>query len=241
MNRVERAIIMAAGKGTRMLPITLKTPKPLVKINGIRMIDTVIQALHHNGIFEIYIVSGYLKEQFRVLENKYNVKILENPFYDSCNNISSLYIAREYIENSIILDGDQIIYNNQILSPEFEKSGYNAVWREEYTDEWMMQVNNRKVISCSREGGERGWQLYSISRWNKEDGRKLRKYLEIEFEEKNNRQIYWDDVVMFCYFEDFDLEIRPMQNNDVIEIDNLCELATLDATYKKYIEDQKNE
>lgn len=153
MNRVERAIIMAAGKGTRMLPITLKTPKPLVKINGIRMIDTVIQALHHNGIFEIYIVSGYLKEQFRVLENKYNVKILENPFYDSCNNISSLYIAREYIENSIILDGDQIIYNDQILSPEFEKSGYNAVWREEYTDEWMMQVNNRKVISCSREGG----------------------------------------------------------------------------------------
>ena len=81
---------MAAGKGTRMLPITLKTPKPLVKINGIRMIDTVIQALHHNGIFEIYLVSGYLKEQFRVLENKYNVKILENPFYDSCNNISSL-------------------------------------------------------------------------------------------------------------------------------------------------------
>ena len=73
MNRVERAIIMAAGKGTRMLPITLKTPKPLVKINGIRMIDTVIQALHHNGIFEIYLVSGYLKEQFRVLENKYNV------------------------------------------------------------------------------------------------------------------------------------------------------------------------
>lgn len=131
MNRVERAIIMAAGKGTRMLPITLKTPKPLVKINGIRMIDTVIQALHHNGIFEIYIVSGYLKEQFRVLENEYNVKILENPFYDSCNNISSLYIAREYIENSIILDGDQIIYNDQILSPEFEKSGYNAVWREE--------------------------------------------------------------------------------------------------------------
>ena len=104
-----------------------------------------------------------------------------------------------------------------------------------------MQVNNRKVISCSREGGERGWQLYSISRWNKEDGRKLRKYLEIEFEEKNNRQIYWDDVVMFCYFEDFDLEIRPMQKNDVIEIDNLCELARLDATYKKYIEDLKKE
>ena len=75
MNRVERAIIMAAGKGTRMLPITLKTPKPLVKINGIRMIDTVIQALHHNGIFEIYIVSGYLKEQFRVLENEYNVEV----------------------------------------------------------------------------------------------------------------------------------------------------------------------
>ena len=112
MNKAERAIIMAAGLGNRMRPVTLTTPKPLVKVNGERMIDTVIQGLHENGITEIYIVVGYLKEQFYALEQEYpGVTIIENPYYDTCNNISSLYVARDHIENAMILDGDQIVYN----------------------------------------------------------------------------------------------------------------------------------
>lgn len=200
MHRVERAIIMAAGLGNRLRPITLTTPKPLVKVKGIRMIDTAIEGLHSNGIYEIYIVVGYLKEKFAELEKMYyGVKLIENPYYDICNNISSLYVARNYIENAIILDGDQIICNPQILAPEFERSGYNSIWTEEETNEWLQTVENGIVTSCSRKGGNKGWQLYGISRWTAEDGRKLKHHLEIEFEYKKNWQIYWDDVVMFCY------------------------------------------
>ena len=233
MHTVKRAIIMAAGKGTRMRPVTLTTPKPLVKINGRRMIDTVIEALHKNGITEIYIVVGYLKEQFAVLTKEYNnITLIENPYYDTCNNISSLYVARNFIEDSIILDGDQIIYNEEILTPEFERSGYNAVWTDGETDEWLMTVENGIVTSCSRTGGKNGWQLYSISRWSEEDGKKLKKHLELEFKEKNTRQIYWDDVAMFCHAEEYKLGISPMKSSDVIEIDNLDELIALDPSYK---------
>ena len=85
------------------------------------MIDTVINGLHEQGIYEIYMVVGYLKEQFEELEKEYEgVKLIENPYYDSCNNISSLYAAREHLENCMILDGDQLIYNHEILAPEFE-------------------------------------------------------------------------------------------------------------------------
>ncbi len=239
MHKIKRAIIMAAGIGKRMQPVTLKTPKPLIRINGVRMIDTAIRGLHENGIYEIYVVVGYLKEQFQTLEQEYaGVKLIENPYYDTCNNISSLYVARNHIEDVIILDGDQLIYNTEILSPEFEKSGYNAVWTDNETDEWLMTVKNGIVQSCSRTGGKHGWQLFSISRWSAEDGKKLKRHLETEFEVKKNYRLYWDDVAMFCYPEEYQLGIREMSAGDLIEVDNLSELITLDSSYKKYMEDK---
>ena len=176
MHQVKRAIIMAAGTGSRMRPVTLHTPKPLVAVGGRRMIDTVIDGLHANGIHEIHSVVGYLAEQFRQLEETVpGVYIIENPWFDSCNNISSLYVAREYLEDAIILDGDQIVYNPEILKRDFARSGYNAVWTEEPTKEWLLQVEDGIVTGCSRTGGSRGWQLYSVSRWSAEDGRRLRR------------------------------------------------------------------
>ena len=232
MHKAVRAIIMAAGKGERMHPLTEKVPKPLIRVNGRRMIDSVIEGLRANGILEIYIVVGHLKEQFEELKILYpGVELIENPYYETCNNISSLYAVRDHLEDCMILDGDQIIYDPSILAPEFERSGYNAVWTDEETTEWLMTVENGIVTGCSRTGGTRGWQLYSISRWSAEDGAKLKKHLELEFDVKKNRQIYWDDVAMFCHPEEYTLGIRPMRAEDIIEIDSLEELIAADPTY----------
>lgn len=230
---VKRAIILAAGKGNRMRPITDNIPKPLIKVNGVRMIDTAIHALKENGIDDIYVVVGYLKEKFKVLEG---VKLIENPYYDRCNNISSLYVARNYIEDAIIMDGDQMIYNSDSLKPEFDRSGYNVIWTEEKTGEWLLEVENEVITSCSREGGRNGWQLYSVSRWSSDDGKKLKKHLEYEFEVKKNYQIYWDDIALFCYPDEYKLGIRTMKKGDIIEVDNVSELAELDASYEKYLQ-----
>ena len=237
---VKRAIIMAAGIGKRMQPLTFETPKPLVKVNGVRMIDTVVDGLRTNGISEIYVVVGHLKEQFFEWGKEKGVQIIENPYYDTCNNISSLYVAREHLGDCIILDGDQIIYNPAILDPHFTLSGYNAVWCEGETNEWLMDVKNGVVKSCSRTGGSHGWQLFSISRWTAEDGEKLRRHLEYEFD-RGNRQIYWDDVAMFCHFEDYKLGIREMQESDIIEVDGLDELVAIDHSYQSYLQKQEKE
>lgn len=232
MIKVNRAIIMAAGRGERMNPVTLKTPKPLVSVNGKRMIDSVIDGLHQNGIFEIYIVVGYLREQFLSLEEVYpNVRLIYNPDYAEWNNIASLYAAKEYLSDCMILYGDQIIHDPKALDPYFELSGYNAVRTEQPTKEWLLQTENGIIKSCSRIGGTGGWQLYSISRWSAEDGAKLRRYVEIEYK-KNNRSIYWDDIPIFIYPNEFTLGIHPMKNSDVLEIDTLNELMDADPSYR---------
>ena len=93
--RVQRAVFIAAGFGSRLVPITLNTPKPLVRVNGKRMIDTLLDAVLAAGIEEIYIVRGHLSEQFDQLLNKYpQIRFLENPAYNETNNISSAMCAR---------------------------------------------------------------------------------------------------------------------------------------------------
>lgn len=237
MNTVKRAVIVAAGEGRRMRPVTLDTPKSLVRVNGVRLIDTVLRGLLANGITEIYVVVGYLKEQFQALTREYpSVTLIENPWYDSCNNISSLYAAREHLEDAIITDADLIIRNPRVLAPHFERSGYNAVWTDGPTGEWLLTVEGGVVSSCSRTGGAHGWQLYSVSRWAAQDGRRLRRHLEIEFEQKRNRDIYWDDVALFCYPREYRLGVFPTEAGDIVEVDSLAELAALDPSYQAYLE-----
>lgn len=239
MHTVKRAVILAAGTGTRMRPVTLTTPKPLVRVNGVRMIDTAIRGLRDNGIREIYVVTGWLGEQFRPLEGEYpGLTLMENPWFDTCNNISSLYAARAHLEDAIILDGDQLIRNPRVLAPEFERSGYNAVWTDAPTGEWLLTVENGVVTACSRTGGAHGWQLFSVSRWTAQDGRRLRRHLELEFEELRNRDLYWDDVALFRHPDDYRLGVCPMEPGDVTEVDSLAELAGLDPGYRRYLTEE---
>ena len=102
-------------------------------------------------------------------------------------------------------------------------------------DEWLLSVESGIVTACSRTGGKQGWQLFSISRWTAEDGKKLREHLILEFQEKRNRQLYWDDVALFCHPKDYKLGIMEMQFGDIIEIDSISELAELDSTYKNLL------
>lgn len=231
---VKRAIIMAAGIGKRMRPLTLKMPKPLIEVNGVRMIDTIIDALLANGITDINIVTGYLAENFEILLTKYPfLKFVNNPDYEKYNNISSLYYARELLDTDVVItDADQIVKNDKILSSVFSLSGYNATEVTNHTDEWVMSVENGIVTSCSRDGGDKGWQLYSVSRWNREDALRLKKYVTLEFENNERRDLYWDDIPMFIHFEDFRLGIRVMNSDDLIEIDSLEELQNTDSKYR---------
>lgn len=223
---------MAAGKGERMRPVTDTIPKPLVKVRGRRMIDTILEALRQNGIQEIYVVVGYRKEQFADWAKDHpEVTLIENPDYETANNISSLYYARAHLGDCIILDGDQLVLAPEILNPEFSRSCYCCRWTEMPTAEWLLTLEGDVVTHCSRTGGSRGWELHSVSLWSREDGLRLRAQLEQEYQEKQNRGIYWDDVALTCHPEDYRLGVRPIQEGCLVEIDSFQELCAMDPSY----------
>ena len=96
--KVDGAVIIAAGFGSRFVPLTFETPKGLLEVFGERMIERQIRQLHEVGIHNITIVVGYLKEKFEYLIDKYDVKLLYNPEYSNKNTLTTVYRARKVLE-----------------------------------------------------------------------------------------------------------------------------------------------
>ena len=102
----QRAIILAAGFGMRMVPINLEMPKGLLEVNGEPLIERAIRQLHEVGIKEIYIVVGFMKERYEYLIDEYGVELVVNPEYASRNNLHSVNLVREHLENVYVIPCD---------------------------------------------------------------------------------------------------------------------------------------
>ena len=154
--RAKRAVFIAAGFGSRLVPITFNTPKPLVRVKGTRIIDHLIDACLEAGINEIYIVRGYLAEQFDQLLYKYPmVKFLENPVYNEANNISSGLIARDLLSNSYVFEADLLLSNPKIITKYHYTSDFLAI-KKDRTDDWCFEVKDRVIVE-EKVGGEDCW------------------------------------------------------------------------------------
>lgn len=234
MEQVKRAIILAAGEGKRLRPVTLTTPKPLIKVNGTRFVDYIIDALKSNGIHEIYIVTGYKKEQFiETYKEDSDICIIENPYYLDGNNITSIYVARDHLEDTFIIEGDQIINNKDIFKPEISKSGYAATYMD-HAPEWAIKVENNRILNFSIGEGDRCHRLFGISMWTAADGVRLRELVTKQFEEIKDLDVYWDELALSRCTTDFDLGIREVGAGDIIEVDTFEELVSIDSSYKDY-------
>ncbi|GMO52435.1 MAG: hypothetical protein Ta2G_10410 [Termitinemataceae bacterium] len=229
--RVKRAVFIAAGFGSRLVPITLNTPKPLVRVKGIRIIDTLLDAVSAAGINEVIIVRGYLGEQFDQLLYKYpNIKFLENPLYNEANNISSAMLARYLLQNAYVLESDLLLSNPSLIQKYQYASNYLGVPTER-TDDWCLETKNG-IITKIRVGGKNCHHMFGISYWNKEDGRKLAEHIKTVYEQPGGKERYWDLVALEYFIKDYNVEVRECSFDDIVEIDTFNELKKMDNTYR---------
>lgn len=227
---VDKLILLAAGKGERLKPLTINTPKPLIRVNGTRMIDTVLDAARSNGIYEIYIVVGYLSEQFEILRKQYpNIHLIENKDYQTANNISSIYEARHLLSNAFICEADLLIQNPSLLDPNQMQSNCLGV-PTLHTKDWCFESKNGVITGVSI-AGNHCHHMFGLSYWTKEDGERLARHVAELYQKDWGKQLYWDEVALKYYIDDNTIRIRECTFADILEIDTLQELQNLDRSY----------
>lgn len=226
-----RAILLAAGMGTRLRPLTLTTPKSLVEVNRKPILEKQIEFLNEIGIYEIVVVTGYLKEKFEYLKEKYGVKLIHNDKFDIYNNIYTMYLVREYLGNSYVIDADVYLHKN-IFDKKIDESTYFSGYKTGFKNEWkLIYDENCKVINIDVSDGE-GHILSGISYWSKEDATIIVSELEKCIENENFKNLYWDDIVKEN-LNKLNVYIRKIGSEDSFEIDSIEDLENLNRVLKK--------
>lgn len=229
--RVRRAVVLAAGFGSRLVPITLNTPKPLVRVMGERMVDSVLDAVYAAGIEEVYLVRGYRGEQFDQLLYKYpDLRFVENPMFGESNNISSLVAARYLLSGSYVIEGDLLVRNPSVVRRYQYRSNYLAIPMER-SDDWCFHVSDGIIERVSVGGEGEVWQMVGLSFWTEADGRKLVDDLPAVMAEPGGRERYWDEVPLTYRADRYEVAVRECTREDIVEIDTYRELQALDSAY----------
>lgn len=228
--RVKRAIFIAAGFGSRLVPITFNTPKPLIRVHGIRIIDRLIDACLKADIEEIYIVRGYLSEQFDQLLYKYpDINFLENPVYNDANNIGSAMVVRNLLSNAYVFEADLLLYNPDIIKKYHYTSDFLAI-KKERTDDWCFEVEDGIIVD-EKVGGINCWQMAGISYWNEEDGKKLSQDILDVYVSPGGKERYWEQVPLVYRRQNYKVEVCECNEEDIAEIDTYKELKKIDKSY----------
>lgn len=229
-----RAILMAAGMGTRLRPLTLNTPKSLIEVNGMSLLERQIINLREVGIDEIIVLTGYLHEKFDDLVKKYDLIKVINDKYDIYNNIYTMYLVREYLEDAYVIDADQYITRNFLPKEMPSTSVYYSACKENITGEWILKYDEEgKVygIDIGKEGDKPNYIMSGASFWSTKDGRLIGKKVQEAVEANNSMDIYWDNIAVEN-FSDMNVYIEKIDSNDIFEIDSLEDLEYLKRTLK---------
>lgn len=219
----KNAIILAAGFGMRMVPINTETPKGLLEIKGERLIECTIRQLHEVGITEIYVVVGFMKEQYEYLIDEYGVDLIVAPDYASKNNLHSLKTAADHLSNSYIIPCDIWCEKNPYSRNELY-SWYMV--SDMVDDDSTVRVNRKQELVVQKEQAG-GNAMIGICYLLEAESAVVRERLEELGRDSRYDGAFWEETL---YRKDrMIVTARVVHAADAVEINTYEQLREIDS------------
>ena len=229
MFKVDNAVIMAAGTASRFAPISYERPKALITVKGEVLIERQIRQLKEAGVPEVYIVTGYMAEQFAYLEEKFGVHLIHNPDYNTRNNNASINVVKHILGNTYICSADNYFSENPFES-EVSDCYYAAVYADGPTKEWCMEYDADGTITNVTVGGADAWFMLGHTFWSEDFSRRFVEILDAEYDLPETADLLWESIYM-KHMDTLKMKIRKYSDGVVFEFDTLDELREFDTAY----------
>lgn len=224
--RVKNAVILAAGFQDKMLPITLETPKPLIKIKGVTIIESILEKLKDLELENIYIVVGFMAEKFMHLKEKYpNITFIKNDKDLENKNIYSVYCVRDKLSNSYIIEGDLYIKDKKLFN-KYEYEDFYCGYKVEYTDTFVYNVKNSYIKALTK-GGKKCYKMVGISHYTEKTSKILSEDLEKTLDIPGGKEMFFDQVHLDVFKENYTFKLKEIDKNSIIEINLVKDLKNI--------------
>lgn len=233
-------IILAAGKGSNLQPLTLKYPKTSYKLDeDTTVLQRVVRSIHwFDKNAEIVVVVGYCAETIKNELLDENVKFVNNPFYEVTNSISSVWFARDYLEreNVTIIHGDAVfddfLTEKYLVKPtncpyvlvdsSYIKPGtYNAVVKDDHVLVMSKKLENFNAKYCC------------LTKLDPVSARLVKQEVDDMIHANMYDQYFEDAMVQMIMFHDFPLKCVDVKGHDWSEVDSVDDLLKAQQIQKK--------
>ncbi|ASS37338.1 NTP transferase domain-containing protein [Mogibacterium pumilum] len=229
MLKVDNAVILAAGASSRFAPLSYERHKALIEVKGEVLIERQIRQLKEAGINEIYIVTGYKKEQFDYLEEKFGVQLVHNSEYAVRNNHSSIYAVKDVLKNSYICSADNYFAENPFNDAE-EGAFYSGIYADGYTKEWCMETDQDGYITEVKIGGNDEWYMLGHVFWDEVFSERFIEILKQSYEDAEIIDKLWEEIYIE-HIGELRMKLKKYSAEYIFEFDTLDELREFDRSY----------
>lgn len=234
--KVDNAIIMAAGRSRRCMPLSNYLPKGLFEIKGDTMVERQIKQLRDAGVQNIILVAGYLKEQYHKLEGKYkNLVIIDNDEWEDKNNLFSLWYARDYLKNSYICCSDNYFARNVFRDYVYD-SYYACKYSDDFCDEYCVKsLDKDGYMAKVKKGGEKAWYTIGEAFFSQSFSAKFKELLNEELYDPELKYMLWDDF-QIRHIDVLKMKIKRYADDECKEFDTNEDILQFYPQFKDFIE-----